>query len=1022
MNKDILFAMMKRFENILVRLFVVFVLAGTFCARADLRSEGLKSASRMLVVVVGPDWNPASPKVRTTFASSSFRQNFPKTLFGEYVHNEATKPDAATQKGNAWVKSLVPAIYRYPTILIYDAKGRSQGRVENIPADLNGAELARRVKAQIASVEAIVAKLPTAPGESLAALQPLVPGLTFVDRRKKRQVNWYGDAWQNLLKLDPEDKQGWQLRLFMGNGIGEISRGTALVGSTNTQAVAEFEKHAENLLKLNLSPEQKQAILLGQFARIRKDKTTAARQVEILKRAHTLAPRSIWGWAAFNYLAERKVKVPKTWDILSRVEYGKGVLDYQLKSWKKVDPKPSDGSLVLTNDLRTVRTALKHPQKLDEAEKLAVIRASVLTAIGPAAFRSVLEREGGREFARRFFRNREWLEDFFASGPVNDPGNCYIALAELVHNDINDWTREPMGRRVATAMAIRYGKNNHLAMVQTYRAYAVLARAGRLHRSAYALGTHDWRLVNFRSAADILFLNQFVNVSRDAYAGIFRWVPYRKTSCFGEPFYNKGRYYGAWRGCDIPSMEVRRQVGGVCVELSDFGAACAGAHGIPSGTCGQPGHRAWIWRTSTGYWAISNYIKPPTWSNAALFGGGFTGLTAMEKIFADPAAHLNAEYQLWLYHLARREKAGAEVEERLLKNALRAQEAFVPAWQAYGKWLIEAKVPRARIHAFLKAIATDLHDARWLLWNEIDRQLEVLAKTEGVGAVREEIRDLLPLVRESEVRVREDIDYGQVFDRLVKRYAPATDAEWLDLLDRWLSTQWETRQSFRAGLARATTWAGKDAKRLGQFVKTIEKLYAKKAPGKPAVLDWRGMVASTLKEGDLAGFREAVRLHDSFVPPKAPEVYPANDFGGEILSHNGMLTLSSSHGKYDAPENYARFIDRAGLNGVKPARLHTNAEKVPWATVTLPGDAEVTGVFIDNDNGKESASQVPLVVWTSMDGKTWTQVWRTDKTEKTYRVPLTVAHAKYVRVGREASDRVEPLRLRKILVYGKRHW
>ena len=238
MNKDILFVIMKQFEKILVRLLVVFVLAGTFCARADLRSEGLKSASRMLVVVVGPDWNPASPKVRTTFASSSFRQNFPKTLFGEYVHNEATKPDAATQKGNAWVKSLVPAIYRYPTILIFDAKGRSQGLVENIPADLNGAELARRVKAQIASVEAIVAKLPTAPGESLAALQPLVPGLVFVDRRKKRQVNWYGDAWQNLLKLDPEDKQGWQLRLFMGNGklhaffipAGVFGRFTARVG------------------------------------------------------------------------------------------------------------------------------------------------------------------------------------------------------------------------------------------------------------------------------------------------------------------------------------------------------------------------------------------------------------------------------------------------------------------------------------------------------------------------------------------------------------------------------------------------------------------------------------------------------------------------------------------------------------------------------------------------------------------------------------------------------------------------
>ena len=130
-----------------------FVLVASANAWADLRADGLKSSSRILVAVVGPDWNPSSVKVREAFASPAFRRSFPKTLFGEFVVNEWTKPDEATVKGNAYTKSLVPSIHRYPTILIYDAKGRSQGRLENVPAELDGAALARRVRAPSERVE-----------------------------------------------------------------------------------------------------------------------------------------------------------------------------------------------------------------------------------------------------------------------------------------------------------------------------------------------------------------------------------------------------------------------------------------------------------------------------------------------------------------------------------------------------------------------------------------------------------------------------------------------------------------------------------------------------------------------------------------------------------------------------------------------------------------------------------------------------------------------------------------------------
>ena len=174
------------------------------------------------------------------------------------------------------------------------------------------------------------------------------------------------------------------------------------------------------------------------------------------------------------------------------------------------------------------------------------------------------------------------------------------------------------------------------------------------------------------------------------------------------------------------------------------------------------------------------------------------------------------------------------------------------------------------------------------------------------------------------------------------------------------------------------------------------------------------------KSDNLEAFRQMAQLQDKLEPYKGGgKPYPASDFGGQLVSAEGLLKTSSTSG-WDKPKNYARCIDATpcGENG-----FHTAKEKSPWAVVMLPGPVSVCGVVAENKAGWQNRHrQAPLELQVSEDGTEWTTVYRDDQVRDTYRIDLrsSAPRARYVRVRRVPDAKDEVYHLNKLLVYGRK--
>ncbi|MBR4604237.1 MAG: discoidin domain-containing protein, partial [Kiritimatiellae bacterium] len=150
--------------------------------------------------------------------------------------------------------------------------------------------------------------------------------------------------------------------------------------------------------------------------------------------------------------------------------------------------------------------------------------------------------------------------------------------------------------------------------------------------------------------------------------------------------------------------------------------------------------------------------------------------------------------------------------------------------------------------------------------------------------------------------------------------------------------------------------------------------------------------------------------------------WPASQYGGELLSKDGMLRTSTSSG-YESPVSYRDALEaeeRAPAKG--GSTFHTEQETSPWGMVVLPGISEIAGVTVVNSGGGQNGGrQAPLRIWLSEDGKEFHQVYASGAAQAEWECKLnTPMKAKYVKVGREPDQRNEYFHLSKILVYGKK--
>jgi hypothetical protein len=156
-----------------------------------------------------------------------------------------------------------------------------------------------------------------------------------------------------------------------------------------------------------------------------------------------------------------------------------------------------------------------------------------------------------------------------------------------------------------------------------------------------------------------------------------------------------------------------------------------------------------------------------------------------------------------------------------------------------------------------------------------------------------------------------------------------------------------------------------------------------------------------------------------FNKKQASEFPAAEPFAGVLLSKDGLLKISSN-GNTLTTLSHRDALTEDPLGGI----FITKKEKKPWAEVVLAGPAELSGIVLINRYETGQNNQVPLTVSVSADGKKWKEIYKSDKTENVWRIPLEgvkdAERIRYVRVMVDHGDKSEYFHMRGFRVYGKK--
>ena len=346
---------------------------------------------------------------------------------------------------------------------------------------------------------------------------------------------------------------------------------------------------------------------------------------------------------------------------------------------------------------------------------------------------------------------------------------------------------------------------------------------------------------------------------------------------------------------------------------------------------------------------------------------------------------------------------------------------FCPAnyavWKAWSAYLKEsADTPASAWRSFALSAATGLN-------GELEPAIELILaaalpeikRLEGDAAARVLLVQLGAILRQGDWATDEFCDYASLLDRQAKLLGNGSDAAFA-LFRAALPAQYGTADAF----GRLMRWGGgrfladdADAERYVAEINALLKQHGNSgnALGKYV----RESICEASKAGNREAFLALCQLQDALQPSVRQPM--AFSFAGDapLLSDRGLLRLSSYSGAWDHPECYGHVID--GL--ANRETFHTNEEEAPWAEVELPGEAELSAVYIGNRDSN-TARLVPFVLEVSADGKQWKQVGRASKVQAEYRFTFAPVKAKYVRLTCRPEGRKTYLHLRKFCVFGKK--
>lgn len=1012
-------------------LFSSLAFASSDGVAGPILDQARGGAKGILLLQVGSDWSVSGEDVREVFTGSQFKRAVSKN----YILAVYDNMDSPTPKVTAANKDLESArVYtrRYPAITcITPNSAKFFAQIENIPNSISPEKLALAI-AKVTRVKDSAEKLFNE-GFKLKASNPKAAADAFgkgfdllaaqcgdAAGSLRKGPLAYEKEWKALCELDGGNRYGWVMHFNMGDGVHIVEKASKFREDGDFSGGQSYISSLKAIPADNFSIAQKQCIIMAEYALWRKDGSKSALCKKLLEDAFQLGRDTIWGQCAMGYL------------ILS----GKNI-ERRKQYRAEVKPRPGGAPNVkrdfpLESISRSLAAITPKTKEFTEEQKLAIARYAVLRRMEERGWNALADRKGSKEFLASFLKSRSWLEDFAWSGPC-DAYNAVLALETLYYNDSGRWIKaEPSaGRRAATAMALEYASRDEAFLVDFFDAYRSTFEAGRLHKRALSQPVWQWRFAMQQgqpaAGSDYApqqqrFLQRHVNMPEREYGGACWMIPYRLNNCFGESVHGP-QYYAPWSAAgEWPKRRFSPIVGGVCGELSKFGSACANAHGLPSCTAGQPAHCAYTRRRINGAWEINNCVTYPTHIQLRFWPENiWSYVTALEGTFeGDREKRLDADRYLELAHLAAESGKSPKIVEAFFRSACRSWPTHYNAWRAYGEWVNKSGASLDTMRIWARGCARGMKGGRHPVWNLITPYFKRVAKEKGPEGLLDALVAFAPVLRQSDEKIQEESDFKAQLKEWTAPLGTSRDVI-LPVLKAMLAAQYGTRDFFSQTLG----WGGEmlmgteDGAAL--YIKTISEVVQSKAKkGEKPSLDFNPLILEASRSGNLSAFRQLAQLQDKLDPFKGSgKSYPMSDFGGMLLSREGLLRTSSTCG-YDSPRLYARCIDETPCTG---NAFHTDGEKAPWASVMMPGMIEVTGVLLENKCGWQNRHrQVPFEVQISEDGESWQTVAKEAENRETYRIDLRDKglRAKFVRIQRTPGAKSDVYHFSKILVYGKK--
>lgn len=657
----------------------------------------------------------------------------------------------------------------------------------------------------------------------------------------------------------------------------------------------------------------------------------------------------------------------------------------------------------------------------DPARRTEIARGELRRVAGPA-LDELDSKPDGKRFISELNASQGLLGDLMFSGPLpEEPGRMLWVLYEIWKAD-RAGLSDPHERSTAAAVALTFAKKGwpeDKALVR-YEYFRDSRKQGLLHPQFDELQTWEKRFVVSAGSnggwggaggwddASLAWLRDNVKLPAKDYVGACWQAPYRLDNLFGDSIH--GSMYYAPFGDQIHAKRVR-DVGGVCGSLSHYGATAARANGIPAITMGEPGHCAYAVRVARGEWTPAYSLSWQRGLHTSLWGNTWTQLVLQEKALGEKYDHDRCTAHL--YQARSLAKSNPELAETAYRLALEAQPVNQPAWLEATAFLRDVRKPEAAAwqaiqKGLLGALAT-YPEAAWGVISGFQK-----AALEGLsGDKRQEF-----LLEFHKAIANQDgpvmWDYESALEAQSLALGGDIDRQ-LAFFEQVLAIQAGSKSWFAPTIAWGQKKFGKDSGTANAYFNALAKVFSSSSAGANkdglrAAL--RPAVIAAEASGNVEAFQSLGQAGASL---RGGESIKTEPFPGDLLTSGGLLTTSSTCG-WDHPENHWGVIESCG------GGFHTDSQVRPLAIVRLGKLGDLTGVVIhDSSGGQNAARQLPLKVSVSEDGQTWTQIFRTDKHESMWRIPLEgkATRVQFIKVERD-DDRKEFFHLNAIHAYGRR--